>query len=234
MHTFYTPDIKSNFLTLSESESKHCIKVLRLNIGDKVLLIDGKGKQYTAEITDNHPKKCSVKIINVQQKKSRKNFKLHIAIAPTKNISRFEFFSEKAAEIGTDAIIPFTSRYSERKTLKTERIEKVIISATKQSKAFFKPDLYEIISFDELIKTNFNGEKYIAHCYNSDTKRHIKEIYKKGKDVLILIGPEGDFSKNEIQQALLQGFKEISVSESRLRTETAGIVACQIIDFINS
>ncbi|NOZ33775.1 MAG: 16S rRNA (uracil(1498)-N(3))-methyltransferase [Chlorobi bacterium] len=233
MHIFYTPDIKNNFYTLSQEESKHCVKVLRLNIGNKVQLIDGKGKLYISEITDDNPKKCSVKVIEVEKKESRKNYKFHIAVAPTKNIARFETFLEKATEIGVDEIIPFTSRYSERKILKPERLEKVIISATKQSKAFFKPTLKKLMSFEDIINSEFTGKKYIAHCYDSDTKKHIKEVYEKGKDVLILIGPEGDFSEEEIQQAVSEGFTEISISDSRLRTETAGIVACQIIDFMN-
>ncbi|NPA67394.1 MAG: 16S rRNA (uracil(1498)-N(3))-methyltransferase [Chlorobi bacterium] len=233
MHIFYTPDIKNDFYTLSQEESKHCVRVLRLKTGDKVQLINGKGKLFVCEITDDNPKRCSVKIIETTEKKERKPFKLHIAVAPVKNINRFEIFLEKATEIGIDKIIPFVSRYSERKTIKPERLEKVIIAATKQSKAFFKPVLSDLISFEELINTNFKGEKYIAHCYDSDTKKHIKEVYEKGKDVLILIGPEGDFSQEEIKQAVSKGFKEISLSDSRLRTETAGITACQIIDFMN-
>jgi len=233
MHIFYTPDINSDFFTLSENESKHCVKVLRLQIGDNVKLIDGKGKMYISEIVDNHPKRCSVKVLEVIEKKQRNDFKLIIAIAPTKNINRFETFLDKVTEIGIDEIIPFISRYSERKTIKPERLEKVIISATKQSKAFFKPVFCPLISFEELLKINFDGEKYIAHCYYSGTKKHIKEIYQKGKDVLILIGPEGDFSEDEVQTAVKKGFREFSLSDNRLRTETAGIVACEIIDFIN-
>ncbi len=234
MHIFYTPDINSNFYTLSQEESKHCIKVLRLKTGDKIQLIDGKGGLYISEITDDNPKRCSVKVIETEKKNSRKDYKFHIAVAPTKNIARFETFIEKATEIGIDKIIPFVSRYSERKTIKPERLDKVIISAVKQSKAFFKPVLENLTNFENIINSGFKGEKYIAHCYNSDTKKQIKEVYEKGKDVLILIGPEGDFSKEEVQKAVKKGFKEISLSDARLRTETAGIVACQIIDFMNA
>ncbi len=233
MHIFYTPYINSDVYTLSEEESKHCVKVLRMKAGENVVLIDGKGKHYTAKIIDNHPKRCSVKIIDFIEKKSRKNFKLILALAPTKNINRFEIFLEKVTEIGVDEIIPFVSRYSERKNIKPERLEKVIISATKQSKAFFKPEFHNLINFDELINSDFTGEKYIAHCYDSDTKKHIKEVYKKNNDVLILIGPEGDFSEDEVQIAVSKGFTEVSLSDARLRTETAGIVACEIIDFMN-
>ncbi len=233
MHIFFTPDINTDFYTLSEEESRHCVKVLRMNVDEKVMLIDGRGKHYTAEIIDNHPKRCSVKVTDVVEKQNRKEYKLHIALAPTKNIARFETFLEKITEIGVDEIIPFVSRYSERKNIKPERLEKVIISATKQSKAFFKPEFHNLKNFNELINSDFNGEKFIAHCYDSDTKKHLKEVYEKRKDVLILIGPEGDFSEGEIQQAVSKGFTEVSLSDSRLRTETAGIVACQIIDFMN-
>jgi len=234
MHIFYTPDITGNTYTLSKEESQHCVKVLRLKIGDKVQLINGKGKLFTTEIINDNPKKCSVKVIEIQEKKRRKAYNFQIAVAPTKNINRFETFLEKATEIGVDKIIPIISRYSERKTIKPERSEKVIISATKQSKAFFKPIFGDLIRFSELIKTDFKGEKYIAHCYNSDTKKHIKDVYQKGNDVLILIGPEGDFSEDEVERAVKKGFSEVSLSDARLRTETAGIVVCEIIDFINS
>ena len=172
--------------------------------------------------------------VSLKKKEKRKDYKLILAVAPTKNINRFETFLEKATEIGVDEIIPFISRYSERKNIKSERLEKVIIAAIKQSKAFFKPDFTELTTFEKIINSDFKGEKYIAHCYNSDTKKHIKEVYEKGKDVLILIGPEGDFSEDEVKRAVSKGFADISLSDARLRTETAGIVACQIIDFMNA
>jgi 16S rRNA (uracil1498-N3)-methyltransferase len=234
MHIFYTSDNISDIYTLPQEESKHCVKVLRLNKGDFVQIINGSGKLYTAEIIDNHPKKCSVKIISVIEKQNRKNFRVCIAVSPTKNINRYETFLEKATEIGIDTIIPFVSKYSERKIINFERLEKVIISAVKQSKALFKPELQNTIAFKDLINSEFSGEKYIAHCYDSVLKKHIKDIYPKGKDILILIGPEGDFSKDEIKLAVQKGFIEISLSDSRLRTETAGIAAAQIIDFMNT
>ena len=234
MHIFYTPDITNKTYTLSKEESQHCVKVLRLKSGDNVQLINGTGKLYLTEIIDDNPKKCSVKVIEVQEKESRKNYHFQIAVAPTKNITRFETFLEKATEIGIDKIIPFISRYSERKTIKPERLEKVIISATKQSKAFFKPEFEALKNFEDIINSDFTSEKYIAHCYETDTKKHLKEVYTKGEDVLILIGPEGDFSEKEVEQAISKGFSEISISDARLRTETAGIVTCQIIDFMNT
>lgn len=234
MHIFYTPDIANNTYTLSQEESKHCVKVLRLTQGNKVQLVNGIGKMFVCEITDANPKRCYVKVIETIEKQSRKNYKMHIAVAPTKNNTRFETFLEKATEIGVDEIIPFISQFSERKIIKHERLDKVIISATKQSKAFFKPIFQELTTFEEIINSNFEGQKFIAHCYETDTKKHIKEVYTKGNNVLILIGPEGDFSKEEVQQAVSKGFAEVSISDARLRTETAGIVACQIIDFVNA
>ena len=234
MHIFYTPDIKSDTYKLSQEESKHCIKVLRLKKGDKIRLQNGKGKSFTAVITDDNYKQCTVKIVETIEKQNRKNYSLHIAIAPTKNINRYEVFLEKSSEIGIDEIIPLLSRYSERKIIKPDRLEKVVVSAIKQSKSLFKPKLSEFKDLKDIINIDFYGEKYIAHCYDSENKKHIKQVYKKGNNVLILIGPEGDFSEDEINLAKEKGFLEISLSDSRLRTETAGIVACQIIDFINT
>ena len=234
MHIFYTPDINSDTYILSQEESKHCIKVLRLKNDDKIQLIDGKGKSYTAVIKDDNYKQCKVNIVETIKKQSRKNYNLHIAIAPTKNINRFEVFLEKVSEIGIDEITPILSQYSERKILKSDRLEKVIVSAIKQSKSLFKPKLSELTYFEDIVNIYFEGEKYIAHCYDSENKKHIKQVCDKGNNVLILIGPEGDFSEEEVNQAKEKGFFEISLSESRLRTETAGIVASQIIDFINT
>jgi 16S rRNA (uracil1498-N3)-methyltransferase len=234
MHIFYSPDIKSDEYTLSPEESKHGIKVLRLKKGDRVLLIDGNGKQFNAILQNEDRNKCRVKIVNTESIEKRKDFELKIAIAPTKNISRFENFLEKTAEIGIDHILPFISSRSERRQIKQERSEKILIAAVKQSIAFFKPELHPLTTFESIINTTDAGEKYIAHCYPSDTKKHIKDVYRKGQNVLILIGPEGDFTEDEIRQAVQNGFKEISISGSRLRTETAGIVACHIIDYINT
>lgn len=234
MHIFYSPDINNDFFCLSPEESKHCIKVLRLGTGDKIQLIDGKGKKHIGIIQAAEGKKCEVKIIETEFQGQRKGFKLLIAIAPTKNIGRFEIFLEKATEIGIDSVIPMLSTYSERKNIKNERLEKILVSAVKQSKAFYKPTLHALTNLEDLLNSDFKGEKFIAHCYQSDNKQHIKDVYSKGNDTLILIGPEGDFSPEEVKRAKEAGFREISISESRLRTETAGIVTCQIIDFINT
>lgn len=233
MHIFYTPDLLSDSYTLSESESKHCIRVLRLKEKDRVQLIDGKGNLCVAEIIEAIPKRCSVKIIETTKNYGKRDFNISIGIAPTKNISRFETFTEKVTEIGIDKIIPFNSRFSERTTIKNDRIEKVIISAAKQSVKAYMPNLSNITDFKTLINMKFDGQKFIAHCYDSP-KENLINLYKKNNNVLIIIGPEGDFSIEEIEAAKSKGFIEVNLSDSRLRTETAGIVACNIIHLANT
>lgn len=232
MHLFYTPDLKGELYYLDETESKHCIRVLRLNTNDQIQLIDGSGGFYTAKITDPNPKKCQIEIVESKNDFGKKNHYLHIAIAPTKNMDRFEWFLEKATEIGIDEITPILCEHSERKVLKTDRLEKVIISAIKQSIKAYKPKLNEITNFKDFICQNIESEKFIAHCEENE-KILLKNAYNKHKNVTILIGPEGDFSPIEIELAKKNNFQEISLGESRLRTETAGIVACHTINLLN-
>lgn len=231
MQLFYAPDIETTN-TLPEGESQHCIKVLRLAKGDVINITDGKGKLFNAEISNPHPKHCEVSILECKEFSSSWGCKIEIAIAPTKNIDRMEWFTEKCVEMGIDTITPINCRYSERKEIKPERIEKVIISAMKQSLKYTKPILSQMIKFNELIKQPFNGVKFIAHCHEGE-KELLKDAYNKGDSCLILIGPEGDFSKEEVTIAIANGFKPISLGDSRLRTETAGIVACNTIHIIN-
>ncbi|TKG96518.1 16S rRNA (uracil(1498)-N(3))-methyltransferase [Puteibacter caeruleilacunae] len=232
MHLFYTPDIAGNQYTLSESESKHCTRVLRLKEGDHIQLIDGKGGFYTAQITQAHHKKCIVEVTEEQQSYGKRDFYLHIAIAPTKNIDRLEWFLEKATEIGVDEITPILCDHSERKIIKPERLEKIIVSAMKQSYKAYKPILNPITSIKELFSSDFDGDRYIAHCEDTNRKLFRDEIAKKEK-VLVLIGPEGDFSPSEIDSARENQFTEISLGSSRLRTETAGVVACHTVNLLN-
>lgn len=232
MQLFYIPDISGDFVTLDQTESKHAVKVLRMHEGDRVKLIDGKGGVYEAEIADLHPKKCRLSILNVQKEINRKKFRLHIAIAPTKNIARFEWFLEKATEIGIDEITPLLSEHSERKIIKYDRSEKILISAMKQSQKAFLPKLNELTSFNEFIQNNLEKQKFIAHC-NEGEKNHLKNAIQKESDLIILIGPEGDFSQEEVLTAKEKGFKEISLGDERLRTETAGILACHIANLMN-
>ena len=232
MQLFYVPDISGNEVFLNEAESKHAIKVLRLSNGNTIQLVDGKGGFYKAEISDANPKKCRLTITETQTDLGKKDFRLHIAIAPTKNIDRFEWFLEKATEIGIDEITILLTEHSERETVKTERLKKILISAMKQSVKFYLPVLNETTRFYDLISNTTCKHKFIAHC-NEGKKNHLKNTVKKGEDVLVLIGPEGDFSTGEIKFAKEHGFQEISLGNSRLRTETAGVVACNIVNLAN-
>ncbi len=232
MHIFYTPEIESEKYTLSEEESKHCIKVLRLDAGAKLNLVDGKGGFYEALIVDPHPKRTSLKVISHLTDYGKRNHYLHIAVAPTKNIERIEWFLEKATEIGIDEITPLICDRSERKDVKTERLNKVIVSAIKQSIKAYCPKLNEPVRFSELISGNVSSQKFIAHCFPSE-KKSLKEEIKLKSDYLILIGPEGDFSPEEVNLALKKNFAPIVLGDSRLRTETAALEACFEINFLN-
>lgn len=231
MNIFYTPNINNGTYTLSESESKHAVRVLRLKIGDKITLVNGKGTFFEAKISIDNPKKCEIEIINTTQEKNLKP-QLHIAIAPTKNNDRTEWFIEKCTEIGISEITPILCQHSERKKIKQERFIKTAISAMKQSLKATLPQINKLTNFQSIANLPFEGKKYIAHCYK-DNQKHFKSIYTKGENSLILIGPEGDFNKEEIKLALEQGFEPITLGASRLRTETAGIVACNIFNLIN-
>jgi 16S rRNA (uracil1498-N3)-methyltransferase len=232
MHIFYTPDISSNTLILSEEESKHCIKVLRLDAGSFLHLVDGIGGFYDAVIEDPHPKRTKLKIVKKIENFAKRNHYLHIAIAPTKNIERIEWFLEKATEIGIDEITPIICDRSERKELKTERLNKVITSAVKQSIKAFHPKLNEAIRFSDFISKNTNTQKFIAHCMDEGKVAIKDQLIPKG-NYLVIIGPEGDFTFQELESAVNNNFIPISLGESRLRTETAALEACFEINFLN-
>jgi 16S rRNA (uracil1498-N3)-methyltransferase len=234
MQLFYTPDIepKNTQYFLSEEESKHSIKVLRMSVGDKLQLIDGKGGLYEAEITDAHPKRTILKINSVITEYGRRDHYLHIAIAPTKNIERLEWFLEKATEIGIDEISLIICQRSERKEAKAERLDKIITSAMKQSLKAYHPVLNETVAFPTFINNGFEGQKFIAHCMHSN-KANLKDVIKSNGRYLIIIGPEGDFTPKEVDDALQLDFNAITLGESRLRTETAALEACFEINFLN-
>ena len=234
MQLFYTPDIDPSHpqYFLSEEESKHCIRVLRLENGSELQLIDGRGGLYAATIKDAHPKRTILQINSVIQAFNKRNHYLHIAVAPTKNIERMEWFLEKATEIGIDEISPIICQRSERKEVKTERLNKIITSAIKQSVKAYHPVLNEPVSFNQLLAKPFEGQKFIAHCEKSD-KTNLRTALNTHGRYLILIGPEGDFTPNEIDDALQNGFKAITLGESRLRTETAALQACFEVNFLN-
>jgi len=231
MSLFYVPALSSGHV-LPEEESQHAVKVLRLQVGEEITLIDGAGGFFKAKITNPHPKHCSFEITETILEYGKRDFNLHIAIAPTKNIERLEWFIEKATEIGIDEITPIICRFSERKVIKAERLEKIIVSASKQSLKAYFPKLNPLCSFDELIKNQQASQKFIAHCYDED-KRLLQNEVQKSNDVLILIGPEGDFSREEVQKAMSAGFIPVSLGNSRLRTETAGVVACHTVSLRN-
>ena len=231
MSLFYVPNLATEHV-LPEEESLHAVKVLRLKVGDELVVVDGVGGYHIAKISLPHPKRCAFELIESQFEFGKRDYKLHIAIAPTKNMDRLEWFVEKATEIGIDEITPIICRFSERKMVKAERLEKIIVSAAKQSVKAYFPKLNPQCTFDELIKNHQATQKFIAHCYNSE-KRQLKTEIVPAKDMLVLIGPEGDFSKEEVDKAIKSGYLPVSLGESRLRTETAGVVACHTVSLMN-
>ena len=226
MQLFYLKSPEKDII-LSTEESKHATKILRKKENDILNFTDGKGNFYKAKITVADTRKCRLEIISSEQKRKQHKYHLHIAIAPTKNIDRFEWFLEKATEIGIDEITPIICSRSERKVIKTERCTRILISSMKQSLKFHLPKLNEAISLNDFMNKNFEDAKYIAHCEDG-AKKELKKVSKKEK-YLILIGPEGDFKQKEIDLALQNQFKEVSLGTSRLRTETAGIIAAHTI-----
>ena len=232
MHIFYTPELSGKTYSLDESESKHCIRVLRLVKGDEIILVDGMGGYFTAEIVDPNPKRCTVIVIKSELNFGIRNFQVHIAIAPTKHIERIEWFLEKATEIGINRITPLLCRFSERKEIKNERLEKVMVAAMKQSLKAYLPLIDPLTKFNDFISKPFEGQKFIAHC-DEQHRDLLKKILLPNQNYLILIGPEGDFSSEEINMAIKAGFHPVSLGDSRLRTETAGVVACHTFNLLN-
>jgi len=231
MQIFYTPDIIEKN-ELPEEEAAHAIRVLRLSEGDPVLLTDGKGFFYKAEIIKANPKHCEIAIQETIKQEPLWKTNLHIAVAPTKNMDRMEWFVEKSTEIGIDAITCLLCRYSERKEIKTNRLEKIMVSAIKQSQKAYLPKLEGMTAFRNFIMQPYEGRKFIAHCGTGE-RSLLKETYKTGQDALIIIGPEGDFSPEEVTLAMEHGYEPISLGESRLRTETAALVAAHTIRLLN-
>ena len=233
MQIFYAPDITGNTYTLDKKESKHLIRVLRMTKGSTIRLIDGKGNLYDGIITNPDQNKCKIDITGKINDYEKRKYRLHIAISPLKNPERFEWFVEKSVEIGIDEITPLLCRNTEKTGLKTERVNNLIISAMKQSLKATKTILNEPCSFDEFTGIDSDGIRMIASCDNSVERHKINEVYSKNKDAIILIGPEGDFTREEINIALKSKFQPIHLGQSRLRTETAGVAACHSIYFIN-
>jgi 16S rRNA (uracil1498-N3)-methyltransferase len=232
MQLFYDqhilPETKTHFI--EAEESKHILRVLRKQVGDEIYMTNGNGYLFKSVITSISGKKCQVEIVEVTFQEPPKT-KLHIAIAPTKSSDRFEFFLEKATEIGISEITPLISKNSERKRLNLARCEKIIQSAMKQSKRVYLPKLNELVKFESFLETlNPKVSKYIAHCEEKD-KVQLSSVKDSSKDICFLIGPEGDFTPIEIDIALQSNFKSISLSSKILRTETAGIYVCMAYSF---
>ena len=233
MQLFYNPDITENTsqISFSKEESKHIVKVLRKSVGDIMHITNGKGWLFTAELLSSDVKSCNA-VITSKLLQTKKSYQLHLAVAPTKMNDRYEWYLEKATEIGIDTITPIICEHSERKIVKTDRFEKILQSAMKQSLNCYLPKLNEPIHFKDFINQEFKGQRFIAHCEEINRKS-LKNELKSNKDVTILIGPEGDFSVKEIEMAIHNNFIPVTLGETRLRTETAAIVACHSVAFIN-
>lgn len=231
MHLFYTPDIATR-QDLPEDEAAHCIRVLRLSMGDEVMLTDGKGSFFRAELSAVTGKRCCVTVLEEVRQEPLWRGRLRLAVAPTKNMDRIEWLAEKATEIGVDEIHFLDCRYSERRVLKTDRIDKIVVSAMKQSLKARKPVVGEMTPFKRFVSQDFSGQKFIAHCHEGE-KPLLQDVLVPGRDALVMIGPEGDFSEEEVMEAFAQGFIPISLGKSRLRTETAALVAVHIMNMIN-
>jgi len=233
MQLFYNATIHNNSteIIFDKIESRHIVRVLRKKEEDILYITNGKGLLFNASITIASDKKCIAKIVSTEEKLKTWNYYLHVAIAPTKNNDRLEWFLEKATEIGIDEITPIICQNSERKVIKVERLEKIIQSAMKQSLKFTLPKLNSSVKYKDFMKQSLEN-CFIAHCEKGE-KKGIKEIVNNTTNFTFLIGPEGDFSSEEIQMAMSQKVTPITLGESRLRTETAGIVAVQNISFLH-
>lgn len=234
MQLFYAPDIDkdTNEFTFDKEESKHIVKVLRKLEGSILHITNGKGFLFICEIILASEKKCVVTIKESQFTKA-KNFRIHMVVAPTKMNDRYEWFLEKAAEIGVDEITPIICDHSERKIIKTERFDKILISAMKQSNQMYLPVLNEPIKLTDFLSKEISGQKFIAHCEETD-KVELKDRIEKQQHYTLLIGPEGDFSTNEINKALASGYLPVALGNTRLRTETAAIVGCHTFALLNN
>ena len=232
MNFFYQPEIPNGVLHLDEIESRHCVRVLRKKTGDEITVVDGKGTFYNAVVEDDNQRRCTFKVIDKEREASR-DFRIHIALAPTKNQDRTEWFVEKAVEIGVDRISFVECDNSERTSLKLDRITKVAVSAMKQSQRATLPDIQPLMAYEELLSTTTEDQRFIAYV-DKFNKVHLKDVCRAKQSVIVLIGPEGDFTPEEVFQAEERNYTKVSLGNARLRTETAGIVACQIINLINT
>ena len=224
MALFYVPDIAGCW-ELSEDEATHALRVLRLAVGSKLEITDGRGNLYVTEVASITGKQCYVKPVEPVAKPKNWQGSFHLAIAPTKNMDRIEWMAEKVTEVGIDSIAFLNCRFSERKVVKTDRVERIVVSAMKQSLKYNKPIVEEMTDFKKFVSAERPGAKFIAHCYDSE-RILLKDVLPLGEDVTLLVGPEGDFSPEEVELAVKAGYRPVSLGSSRLRTETAGLVGC--------
>ena len=232
---FYVPDA-ANCTELPEEEATHALRVLRLKAGDEMMLMDGKGNYYRAEVTLAHTHHCCYAIKDVLPQERQWKGSVHLAIAPTKMMDRIEWMVEKAVEIGVDELSFLDCQFSERRIVKLPRIEKIVISAVKQSRKAWMPQVNEIKSFDDFINTISTEHKYIAHCYDEIPRTYLFDALRLSSDTcdaVVMIGPEGDFSIDEVRRAMDKGFKSVHLGTSRLRTETAGLSAVMMMQLAN-
>jgi 16S rRNA (uracil1498-N3)-methyltransferase len=232
MNIFYQARLTAGEGFLTEEESIHAVRVLRLKEGDPVVLVDGRGMWAEAEISAPDSRKCKVKILRTLEEFGKRSYSLHLAVAPTKNHDRIEWLIEKATEIGLDTFTPLICQFSERRHIQINRLEKIAVAAMKQSVKAYLPEIHEMAVFTTFATAPFLGKKFIAHC-SEGNKTHLKNLVPKNEQVMILIGPEGDFSDAEIALALQNGFREVTLGQSRLRTETAALAACHIVALAN-
>lgn len=231
MHRFYCPDI-ADTLTLGEEDSRHCVRVLRMGEGDTIEVVDGNGTLYTCRITMAHHKRCAIEVLDKATQAPHWGHSIVLGIAPTKNLDRIEWLAEKCVEMGVDRIVPLRCHNSERTVLKTERLKKIMVAAMKQSLKATLPQLDELTPIEQVIAEPFNGTRCIAYCdaqLHREQRHTLAGAYRPGADVMVLIGPEGDFSPEEVQAATTAGFVPVTLGESRLRTETAGLMAVAAI-----
>ena len=232
MQVFFLTEIKKGNSFLGSEESYHCSKVLRMNSGTKVLFMDGKGTLAEGEILEPSAKNCQIRISLIHSNYNTRPYQLHIAIAPTKNMSRFEWFLEKSTGIGIDNVTPLLCARSERKHINIKRSKKIILSAMKQSITTILPEIHEMVTIKSFLKNLNTGNAFMAYC-DSKEKVHLKSQIHPGQKYTVLIGPEGGFSPEEVQLAKEKNVQLVSLGASRLRTETAGIIACHTISLCN-
>lgn len=233
MAIFFCENISASSAVLNEEESKHAVQVLRMAVGSAIEVIDGKGIFCNAVIKVAHHKKCELEITQRFLDFQKRNYHLHIAIAPTKQMERLEWFLEKAVELGVDEITPLICKNSVRTNLRYDRLEKIILSAVKQSKQAYLPILNQAVPIEQFLRTKYDANKVIAYC-ETGTERTLQSTVSRNQSVIVLIGPEGDFTPAEIKFAFEQNFIPVSLGETRLRTETAGVYACSVLRILNS